>query len=331
MELSIIIPTKDRAKVLKDTLDSIAVILQKYGSIEAIVVNDSTTTEIDYPFIKNLTILRNPKNGVASARNLGASMAKSDQLLFLDDDTVIKPAHIDRVLEFLNEFPEDCLNLDWVFPENLLSLFSEIKFGRFMINNDLVSLKGWMKGQEYTPQTFYERSCMASQFLAMKKSVFIQVGRYNEHFPHAGFEDYDFQERLKKNGVKLFLDTRYTTLHNEFDRLSPLNWLQRREREGETRRVAVSMLNYTEKNPEYTTTKQLIYHVLVPFRKPIYWFTYLVPNTKRVDFIYHKLIHLLAGIYHFKGYKQKRKEKEGAALYSSSYQKVGKLTPQKLN
>ncbi len=309
MDLSIIIPTKDRALVLKDTLEKVSMILLAHPNIEAIVVNDSSTSEIDFVPQENLTVIRNPKSGVASARNFGASLAKSDGLLFLDDDILVEEIHIKRAMDFLKESPNACLNLDWIYPEELLDILKKIKFGRFMINNGLVSLKGWASGLEWYPDQFFERTSMASQFLVMHKSVFDAVGKYNESFPHAGFEDYDFQERLKKKNIKLYLDTRYATYHNEKDRHVPLNWLKRKEREGETRAVAVKIFHYSEKDPGYSSTKMLAYSLLIPFRKLIYFYTLLIPNLKFTDFIYNRLMHWLSGIYHNAGYRKIKADK----------------------
>ncbi len=302
MNLSIIIPTKDRPPVLQETLNCLQKILLANTNIEAIVVNDSQETEVEFESLPNLTIVRNPKKGVASARNFGVTLARSEQILFMDDDINVDETHIKRALDFIDAHPTDCLNLDWVYPPLLLSTLQKKKFGRFMIKNELTSMKGWVKGVGWNPDAFYETNSMASHFLIMKKSVFHSIGGYNEKFPHAGFEDYDFQERIKKTGIKIFWDTRFTVYHNEFDRTEPLNWLRRGERAGETRGVAVKIFGYKEKDPGYSKTKMAIYHLLVPFRPLVYAQAYLIPNLKMFDFLYNRWMHILAGTYHFAGF-----------------------------
>ena len=83
--ISIIIPTKDRETIFEKTLYSALKAVEGYD-IEIIVVNDSKEHKVllkdKYP---NVIVVDNPKEGVASARNLGARIAKSDLLLFFDD------------------------------------------------------------------------------------------------------------------------------------------------------------------------------------------------------------------------------------------------------
>ena len=83
--VSIIIPTRNRVSLLKETLGS--VLSQDYGAREIIVVDDGSedgTGEL----CRALPVhyVRSPKRGCSAARNTGASACSGDLLAFLDDD-----------------------------------------------------------------------------------------------------------------------------------------------------------------------------------------------------------------------------------------------------
>src|SRR5687768_17265350 len=95
VELSIIIPTKDRVaifyKTLKNAFQAIADI-----DAEIIIVNDSKTSivEVEALYRDKVAVYNNPKSGVASARNYGAARASAGLPLFLDDDMLISQENI---------------------------------------------------------------------------------------------------------------------------------------------------------------------------------------------------------------------------------------------
>jgi glycosyltransferase involved in cell wall biosynthesis len=92
--ISVIIPTFNRTKFLRETID--CVLNQTYSNVEILLINDgsenSYTSEIkkiantsNKICLYNLPIHK----GVAVARNLGLEKAKGEYLYFLDDDDLI--------------------------------------------------------------------------------------------------------------------------------------------------------------------------------------------------------------------------------------------------
>lgn len=85
--ISVIIPTFNRAALLKSTLDS--VLSQGFTDLEVIVVDDgSTDNTIDYlrSCDGRVKVLQQSNRGPGEARNLGARHANSRYLAFLDSD-----------------------------------------------------------------------------------------------------------------------------------------------------------------------------------------------------------------------------------------------------
>jgi glycosyltransferase involved in cell wall biosynthesis len=102
--VSIIIRTKDRPRLLREALTSIAE--QTYPNIEAVVVNDGGQDIKD--LAKELlgqaplTYVYHEKNqGRAAAANSGLNASKGLFLNFLDDDDVLYPEHVEVLLNKL--------------------------------------------------------------------------------------------------------------------------------------------------------------------------------------------------------------------------------------
>src|SRR3954454_10816448 len=97
VDLSVVIPTRDRWAVLDGTLDQLA--RQRLGAaaVEVIVVNTGlpggAPAPADRPW--DLLVLDEPRPGAAAARNAGIAVARAPVVLFLGDDC--RPARDDFV------------------------------------------------------------------------------------------------------------------------------------------------------------------------------------------------------------------------------------------
>lgn len=305
MQASIIIPSKNREALLLHALQYAVKAVENLDA-EIIVVNDG---EGDIPIPEawknKVRVLHNPKNGVASARNLGAANADSELLLFMDDDMLIHQAAVQKIIELAEQHPGDTININWVYPPELLQQLLLTKFGRYLDHYGFTTLKGWNAGQPWKEDELFENAGITSQFLAIYRKVFLAAGGYNEGFPHAGFEDYDFSKRLKKQGVHCYIWPRDTIFHNETDRHDLRKWLARKERGGETRRYAVSQGN-TELALHYHGLKRLILQLLAWTES--FWIAVLeaLPNLKILDSLYGKLVNILLATAIFKGYTKNK-------------------------
>jgi len=194
--------------------------------------------------------------------------------------------------------------LNWVYPPELSAQIRNMKFGRYLEYYGFTSLKGWSKGLHWDDEKIFETQGITSQFLYMSRSVFNSVGGYNENFPHAGFEDYDFAVRLKKSGVKFYISPKSFLFHNEADRIDPRNWLARKKRGGETRKYAVAF-GYMHLDLHYTLLKRIIYRTCIVLYPVLFFIARIIPNNKKFDRIYFSLINLLLGTHSFEGYQKK--------------------------
>jgi glycosyltransferase involved in cell wall biosynthesis len=87
MDISVIIPTHNRAQVLPRALDS--VLAQTLAPAEIIVVDDGSTDgtrELMAEQYPQCIYLEQPNSGVSSARNRGIEAARGEWIAFLDSD-----------------------------------------------------------------------------------------------------------------------------------------------------------------------------------------------------------------------------------------------------
>ncbi len=108
--VTVVIPTRDRAEILPDTLEALGG--QSFEDLEIIVVDDGSTDETpaaieaaaaNDPRVRGLR--HDSPQGAASARNTGAAQARGRYLLFEDDDCVSEPEKVERLVSALEVSP----------------------------------------------------------------------------------------------------------------------------------------------------------------------------------------------------------------------------------
>ena len=106
MQISVIIPTHNRAATLPRALES--VLSQTFQADEIIVVDDGSDDHTrallarEYP---QIICLEQPNQGVSSARNLGISQARGEWIALLDSDDAWLPDKLACQVEALNKNP----------------------------------------------------------------------------------------------------------------------------------------------------------------------------------------------------------------------------------
>lgn len=105
MELTVIIPTRNRQASLKRALQSLVSQTFQHSRFEVIVVDNgpsSESAEVTKGFlcsIGNLLYVEEPVTGLHNARHRGMREARSDRLVFVDDDIEAFPGWLEGVWE----------------------------------------------------------------------------------------------------------------------------------------------------------------------------------------------------------------------------------------
>ena len=188
--VSVIIPTYNRAWVLKEAIDS--VLAQDYADFELIVVDDGSTDGTDNVLAgyDNVTVLEQPNQGVSAARNKGVLHARGTYLAFLDSDDLWLPQKLTAQVGFFRKNPDVVIcqtQETWV------------RNGR-RVNS----------GKRHQKQSgmFFERSlelCLVSpSAVMMEKTFFEQMGGFDESLPAC--EDYDLWLRINAHHPIYLID-----------------------------------------------------------------------------------------------------------------------------
>jgi glycosyltransferase involved in cell wall biosynthesis len=197
--VSIIIPTYNRAHLIKETLDS--VVAQSYQNWECILVDDgsSDATEhvIDEYVNKDSRFLfyKRPKNkpkGANACRNFGFDNSSGQYLIFLDSDDLLENTCVEHRLKTI--FQKKTEGSHEVFVFNM-GLFIKNKKSSRVFNKDsggnTTYLNQFLKG--IVPWTI---TCVF-----WKRNIFEFVGKFDESFQR--LQDVDLHTRLLLNEVKI--------------------------------------------------------------------------------------------------------------------------------
>lgn len=208
--LSIVIPTRDRARVLERTLAALAA--QEPGPpFEVIVVDDGSTDDIanrllgqtlPYP----LRTLRQDPSGPAAARNLGVAACRGEWVAFLGSDTPPEPSWLAAIWRGLQVDPEGGVAVvgrsDW-HPDVRRSRFLDyindhgLQFGYALIEDP-----------DSVPFNFFYASN-----LALHRRWF-EMHQFDPRFRDSAWEDIELGYRLTQAGLRLIYRADVRVLHD---------------------------------------------------------------------------------------------------------------------
>jgi glycosyltransferase involved in cell wall biosynthesis len=231
--VSVVIPTYGRGESLRHTLTALA--KQDTRGFEVIVVDDGSPDQVAADAAPNagvfdLRIIRQENAGPAAARNRGAREAGGEILAFTDDDCLPQPTWLSTLVQELSSHP-DALVGSLTFnglPENNWSTTSQLII-------DLV-----YDHFNRDPANAY---FLASNNLACRRDLFMELDGFDTEFPRAGAEDRDFCDRwrMTKRPIRLVRQplvehrhaqtfAKFLNLHYRYGRGACLYQIKRKER-----------------------------------------------------------------------------------------------------
>ena len=194
-QIGVIIPTYNRAALLREALDS--VLSQTRPPDEIIVVDDGSTDDtrqtIENGYAgRNVVYVYQPNARQGAARNKGQARATGDFLLFLDADDRLHPHALDRLERALDARRDACL-----------------AYGRARVigPEGQVTQRRWEKEDFAGPGTALWPRLMESNFICtpgcalLRRALLEPVGRPTWDAALVGVEDWDLWLRLAETGA----------------------------------------------------------------------------------------------------------------------------------
>lgn len=185
-KVSVIIPTHNRAELLKTAIRSVCE--QTYSDWEAIIIDDHSsdqTSEIVHAFQDDrIKYLQNHgKSGPSTSRNLGISAAIGNYIAFLDDDDEWLPCKLEKQLAILDKSPASVCGI----------YSNRIKIDKHSGN----TISAHLNADTLRGNLLYQlmlKNPIATPTLVVRKSCLDEVGCFDENMSY--MEDRDLWIRL---------------------------------------------------------------------------------------------------------------------------------------
>ena len=209
MFLSIVIPALNEENYIGILLNSLTKQLHK--DFEVLVVDggskDSTCDKvIEFSSKINLQLIKSDKKGIAYQRNLGASKAKSDYLIFLDADGFVGDDFLQKLSAYLSSNPNVDTLTSWIEP---LSDRKRDKLIFYTYNQFFLDVAKNIKPIAH------------GAFICIKSSVFQHLKGFRENV--AVGEDFDLVIRATKHGYK-FAVLKNPKIFTSIRRMETMGW-----------------------------------------------------------------------------------------------------------
>lgn len=220
--LSVVIPTYNRADLLRRTLDSLVTQRFPADELEVVVSDDGssdTTAETARSYVDRLNLRYHFQEDLGfragAARNAGARLASAPVLAFLDTGSLANPdyarahldAHATRCAVMGYTHGANPFGIDATLDQELASLPPAELFDR------VTSDKRWFDSREHQfAMVDHDLGRMAAPWflfwswnISIRAADFWAVGGFDEDFASWGAEDIELGYRLTEHGVPIAL------------------------------------------------------------------------------------------------------------------------------
>ena len=213
--VSIVIPVYNKFDLTYQCVQSI----QEQGAeipYEIVIVDDCSRDETlfaNFVFSGGIRLVRNSTNsGFVRTCNRGFDAARGEYVVFLNNDTQVKPRWLDELYETLQRDPKiGIVGSKLLFPDGRLQECGGIiwRLG-----------DGWNWGRDEDPadpRFCYMRDTdyVSGAALMIKSSLFRELGRFDEQYAPAYYEDTDLCFKVRQRGYRTVVQPSSEIIHFE--------------------------------------------------------------------------------------------------------------------
>ena len=219
--VSVIIPNKDHAKILRQCIDSI---LQKstYDRYEILVIENNSTQQETFAYYRELE--QEPRVRVITCvtdwnysyiNNFGAKEAKGEYLLFLNNDTeVIAPDWMEEMLRFAMRPDVGAVGAKLFYPDGTIQHGGVTLGIRGVAGHAFHGEPGDSPGYMNRLVTVQNLSAVTAACMMVSAAVFHKMEGFDERYKVA-FNDTDLCMRIRKAGYLIVYDPSVQLYHYE--------------------------------------------------------------------------------------------------------------------
>ena len=203
LPLSVVVSIHDSERTLREVLSAIRASELHRDSYEVIVVDDASadgSVAIAARYADTVVKLNGRRSGPAYARNRGVELARGQVIAFVDDDVVVRPDTLPRMLATLVERPDvDAVSASHADSSGATNFVSQY----------------WNLLLRFGEQ---RHSGRCAQFApgcgAVRRGAFLSAGMYDEwRFATACLENVELGERLLGAGHEVLLSSELKVTH----------------------------------------------------------------------------------------------------------------------
>ena len=213
--VSIVIPVFNNFTYTYDCLKSITTALPE-RSFEIVIVDDCSDDETLFGslvFTGAVRIMRNTGNqGFVRSCNAGAAAAKGRYLLFLNNDTLMKPGWLDELVETFEQVPNvGIVGSRLLYPDGSLQEAGGIIWR-------LGDAWNWGRGGDPNEPSFSflrDTDYVSGAALMIEHALFEELGGFDELFAPAYYEDTDLCFRVRARGKRVVVQSASEIVHLE--------------------------------------------------------------------------------------------------------------------
>lgn len=221
-QVSIIIPTKDKKEILKVCVDSI---LSKtnYSNYEILIVDNDTTDPESMIYLENLdkknvieVIKNSGKFNYSRLNNNAAKHAKGEVLLLLNNDIeVVSEDWLEIMVSHAIRPGIGCVGAKLLYPNSTIQHAGVVLGIGGVAGHPYKGFPADSTGQFSRLLATQNFEAVTGACLAVKKSIFEEVGGLNEKDLKVAFNDVDFCLRVRELGYNNILDPSVVLFHHE--------------------------------------------------------------------------------------------------------------------
>ena len=216
MNISVIIPTYNRADIVRKALRAYACQSGQHEILEVLVVDDGSkdhTQATVAEFLSScpwLRYLRQENQGLSAARNHGIREARGDLILFGDDDIIPAPNMVAEHAAWHRRNPDANVGV-----LGYVTYAPEVRPTPFMT---WANHHGPQFSFAYlTPGAEVEYRCAGFCNTSLKADFLRRTGNFDEAFRRYGWEDIEFSYRLHQRGYRVLYNSDAVGYHYKFE------------------------------------------------------------------------------------------------------------------